>query len=101
MNTIFISFYNSFPATSGASYITSNLFELWPGGKKLFVLTNEINKTNNKNIFQYYILSNNAVIKILNLPFYLYFIIKKINISKDKNILFVKIQTFYLQMLIF
>ena len=88
MNTIFISFYNSFPATSGAYYITSNLFELWPGGKKLFVLTNEINKTNNKNIFQYYILSNNAVIKILNLPFYLYFIIKKINISKDKNILF-------------
>lgn len=89
MNTIFISFYNSYPVTSGSSYITTNLFELWPNEKKsLFLFTHEKNKSLKPNIFSYNISSDHSLIKIINLPFYLFFILKKINISKKINIFF-------------
>ena len=89
MSTIFISFYNAYPVTSGSSYITSNLFELWPDTKKsLFILTHEKNNKLKSNIFTYYISSNHSLIKIINLPFYFFFILKNINISKKINIFF-------------
>lgn len=89
MSTIFISFYNAYPVTSGSSYITSNLFELWPDTKKsLFILTHEKNNKLKSNILTYYISSNHSLIKIINLPFYFFFILKNINISKKKNIFF-------------
>jgi hypothetical protein len=89
LSTTFISFYNAYPVTSGSSYITSNLFELWPDTKKsLFLLTHEKNNKLKSNIFTYYISSNHSLIKIINLPFYFFFILKNINISKKINIFF-------------
>ena len=89
MSTIFISFYNAYPVTSGSSYITSNLFELWPDTKKsLFLLTHEKNNKLKSNIFTYYVSSIHSLIKIINLPFYFFFILKNINISKKINIFF-------------
>ena len=35
-NSIIISFYNSYPITSGSSAVTTALFNSWPGKKKLF-----------------------------------------------------------------
>jgi hypothetical protein len=89
LSTIFISFYNAYPVTSGSSYITTNLFELWPDTKKsLFLFTHEKNRSLKSNIFSYNISSNHSLIKIINLPFYLFFILKNINISKKINIFF-------------
>ncbi len=47
--TIFISFFNSYPITSGASAVSTNLFESWPNKrKKLFQLNHEKNKFKKK-----------------------------------------------------
>ena len=41
-NSIIISFYNSYPITSGSSAVTTALFNSWPGKKKLFLMNHEI-----------------------------------------------------------
>ena len=40
-NSIIISFYNSYPITSGSSAVTTALFNSWPGKKKLFLMNHE------------------------------------------------------------
>lgn len=85
--TIFISFYNSYPITSGASAVTTSYFLNWPGKKKLFQL-NHYNLIKKKNIYNFKINSNHFIFKFLNLiPFALY-IFKNINKKKTKYIIF-------------
>jgi hypothetical protein len=79
--TIFISFYNSYPITSGASAVTTSLYLNWPGNKKLFQLSHQSIKKR-KNIFSYKIPSNHPIIKIFYLIPFVLFILK--NIKKKK-----------------
>ena len=71
--TVFISLYNSYPMTSGASTVTTSLFKSWPTIKYLFQISHE-NPNVTKNIFNYKIRSNNKFIKLFNLPLYIIFI---------------------------
>ena len=71
--TVFISLYNSYPMTSGASTVTTSLFKSWPTIKYLFQISHE-NPNVTKNIFNYKIRSNNKFIKLSNLPLYIIFI---------------------------
>ncbi len=85
--TIFISFYNSYPITSGASAVTTSLFLNWPSKKKLFQLNHQ-NIIKKKNIYNFKILSNRPIIKILYLIPFAIFILKNIDKKKTKYIIF-------------
>ena len=75
--TVFISFYNSYPITSGASAVTTSLFVNWPTRKKLFQLNHQ-NIIKKKNIYNFKINSNRSIIKILYLIPFAIFILKNI-----------------------
>lgn len=85
--SIFISYYNSYPITSGSSAVTTSLFNSWPNKKKLFLMNHE-KDINKKNIHNFKILSNNSIIKIISLFPYLLFIYFKIRNIKVKYIIF-------------
>ena len=79
--SIFISYYNSYPITSGSSAVTTSLFNSWPGKKKLFMMNHEAN-IKKKNIYNFYSPSNKPIVKIfLLIPYciFIYFKIRKLN----------------------
>lgn len=62
--------------TSGASTVTTSLFKSWPTfRKKLFQITHE-KRSINRSVFNFNIPSNNKLIKLFSLPFFLFFIFK-------------------------
>ena len=86
--TIFISFFNSYPITSGASAVSTNLFESWPNKrKKLFQLNHEKNKFK-KNIYNFNIFSYKFYFKFLFLIPYTLFIYFKIRNKKVDQVVF-------------
>jgi len=79
--SIFISYYNSYPITSGSSAVTTSLFNSWPGKKKLFMMNHEAN-IKKKNIYNFFSPSNKPIFKIfLLIPYciFIYFKIRKLN----------------------
>ena len=82
---IFISFFNSYPITSGASAVTTSLFENFPAKNKYLIQMSHEKFVKKKNIFNIKI-SNNfkifKVIKILNILS----ILKRIVRASDKKI---------------
>jgi len=85
--SIIISFYNSYPVTSGSSAVTTAFYKSWPSNKKLFMMKQE-KKISNKNIHNFKIKSNNSFVKLKCLIPYLIFIYKEIKNSKIKYIIF-------------
>lgn len=85
--SIFISYYNSYPITSGSSAVTTSLFNSWPNKKKLFLMNHEKN-IKKKNIHNFKILSNKSIIKVISLVPYLLFIYFKIKNLKLNYIIF-------------
>jgi hypothetical protein len=79
--TIFISFFNSYPITSGASAVTTSLFNAWHGSKKLFQINDK--KIKNKNLYTFHNYTKNKFFKFFLFFFYTVFIIRKI--YKYKN----------------
>ncbi len=86
-NSIIISFYNSYPITSGSSAVTTALFNSWPGKKKLFLMNHET-KIKKKNIYNFKINSNRPILKFIYLIPYLIFIYSKIKKTKIKYLIF-------------
>ena len=86
-NSIIISFYNSYPITSGSSAVTTAFFNAWPGRKKLFLMNHET-EIKKKNINNFKIKSNNSFIKFIYLIPYLLFIYSEIKKMKIKYIIF-------------
>jgi hypothetical protein len=85
--TIFISFYNSYPITSGASAVTTSLFLNWPTRTKLFQLNHQ-NIIKKKNIYNFKIKSSHPIFKILYLIPFSIFILKNIDKKKTNYIIF-------------
>jgi len=85
--SIIISFYNSYPVTSGSSAVTTAFYKSWPSNKKLFMMNHE-KKVSKKNIHNFKIKSNNSFVKLICLIPYLIFIYKEIKNSKIKYIIF-------------
>ena len=62
--------------TSGASTVTTSLFLGWPTTKKkLFQITHE-SRSDNQNVFNFKVPSNNKLIKVISLPFFIFSILK-------------------------
>ena len=85
--TIFISFYNSYPITSGASAVTTSTFLNWPGKKILFQLNHEKNKGRN-DIHNYKIPNNSPLTKFFFLISFAFFILRKTKNEKISYIVF-------------
>lgn len=86
-STIFISFFNSWPITSGASAVTTSLYNAWPGEKMLFMMNHEF-KSKSKGIVNFNINSNKPIFKLLCLIFYIILILIKIRKKKIKYFIF-------------
>ena len=87
MSVYFISFYNSYPITSGASNVTTNFYKYCPYKKKLFLINHEKN-FKDKNVINFKPMFNNPFFKFLVLFRYLYVLIKYIKKDKPKIIVF-------------
>ena len=83
----FLSFYNSFPITSGASNISTNFYNFCPYKKKFFLINHEKN-FNDKNIFNFRPLSNRPIFKFLVLFKYLIKLFIEILKNKPNTIIF-------------
>ena len=84
---LFLTFYNSYPITSGASNISSNFYKFCPFQKKLFLINHE-KDFKNKNISNFKPISNRPIYKILVLFPYLFKVISEIIKFKPTVIIF-------------
>ena len=87
ISVIFLSFYNSYPITSGASNISTNFYKHCPFEKKLFLINHE-KKLKIKNIHNFKPINNKPIFKFFVLFPYIWKLFQNIFNNKPNIIIF-------------